>query len=249
MRNSSYWKALFRARAARPDLPGWAHSDRLTPAERHLIGASLQQFQLGEGSAGGGLRRRAINSVLAKSDPDFVESVELFIREEQRHSRDLGRFLDREGIRRLERHWVDGVFRRVRKLAGLELCLRALVTAEIVAVPYYTALRGATRSPLLRSICERILADEGDHLCYQAFHLMRLRASRRRCWPACEAVSWRLFLWGTLAVVWREHGRVLAAGGYGWTRFRRECGSLLAAVDSPGLRGFKLTPETGELIA
>jgi hypothetical protein len=249
MRTSSYWKALFGARAKRPDLPGWERSDRLTPTERHLIGASLQQFQLGEGSDGGGLRRRAMKSVLAESDPDFVESVELFIREEQRHSHDLRRFLDREGIGRLEQHWVDGVFRRVRKLAGLELCLRTLVTAEIIAVPYYTALRGATRSPLLRAICEQILADEGDHLCYQAFQLMRLRASRRPCWPACEAVLWRLFLWGALAVVWREHGRVLAAGGYSWTRFRRECESQLAAADSPRLRGFKLTPETGELIA
>jgi hypothetical protein len=249
MGTSSYWKVLFGARATRPDLPGWERRDRLTAMERQLIAASLQQFQLGEGSAGEGLRRRASNSILAKSDPDFIESVQLFIREEQRHSRDLGRFLDREGISRIKRHWVDGVFRRVRKLAGLELCLRALVTAEIIAVPYYTALRVATRSALLRAICEQILADEGDHLCYQAVHLMRLRASRRRCWPAGEALLWSLFLWGTLAVVWREHRRVLAAGGYGWTRFRRECESLLAAVDSPRLRGFKLTPETGELIA
>jgi hypothetical protein len=248
MRTSFYWKDLFGARATRPDLPGWERTDRLTASERQLIAGSLQQFQLGEGSGGGGLRRRAINSVLAESDPDFIGSLELFIQEEQRHSRDLGRFLDRENIRCLTGHWVDGVFRRVRKLAGLELCLRTLVTAEIIAVPYYTALRGATRSPLLRAICEQILADEGDHLCYQAFHLMRLRSSGRRR-PACEAALWKLFLWGALAVVWREHGRVLNAGGYGWTRFRRECEGLLSAVDSPRLRGFKLTPETGELIA
>ncbi len=249
MKTSSYWTALFGARANRPDLPAWEYSDRLTAVERQIIAVSLQQFQLGEGSDGGRLRRRAMKSALAESDPDFVESVELFIREEQRHNRDLGRFLDREGICRLDRHWVDDIFRCVRKLAGLELCLRALVTAEIVAVPYYTALRVATRSPLLRAICEQILADEGDHLCYQAFHLMRLRALRQRCWPAGEAILWRLFLWGTLAVVWREHGRVFVAGKYGWTRFRRECESLLAAVDSPRLRGFKLTPETGKLVA
>jgi hypothetical protein len=244
-----YWKGVFEARASRVDLPGWDCVERLTSAERQLIAASLPQFQLGEGAGGGGLRRRAMESALAQSDPDFVPSLQLFIQEEQRHSRDLGRFLQREGIRRLERHWVDGIFRRARKLAGLELCLRTLVTAEIVAVPYYTALHAATRSPLLRAICEQILADEGDHLCYQAFHLMRLRQSRRCRWPACEGFLWRLFLWGTLAVVWREHGRVFAAGRYGWTRFRRECERLLAAVDSPRLAGFKLTPETGELLA
>lgn len=246
---SSYWKSLFAARAERPELPGWNDSTRLTAAERRLVARSIQEFQLGEGTGGGSLWRRAVESGLAESDPDFIAALQLFIGEEQRHSRDLGRFLDREGIPRLERHWVYGAFRRVRRLAGLELCLRVLVTAEIIAVPYYSALRDATRSPLLRALCEQIVADEGDHLCYQAFNLMQLRAMRRGRAQGWERAAWRAFLRGTMAVVWREHGRVLSAGGYGWSRFRRECERLLDAVERPGLRGFELAARAGELIA
>jgi hypothetical protein len=225
------WKSFFRARAERPDLPGWDDTGRLTPEERRLIAPSIQQFQLGEGADGAGLRRRALESALAGADPGFIATLQLFIQEEQRHSRDLGRFLDREGIPRLERHWVDGVFRRVRRLAGLELCLTVLVTAEIIAVPYYKALGAATASPLLRAVCAQILADEQDHLLYQAFNLLRLRALRRRS-TRCETACWRLFLYGTMLVVWREHRRVLVAGGYFWTRFRKECDLLLDQVKS-----------------
>jgi hypothetical protein len=127
--------------------------------------------------------------------------------------------------------------------------LTVLTTAEIVAVPYYTALREATRSPLLQAICEQILADEGGHLSYQAFNLTLLRARRRRFWAAGEAALCRLFLVGTLVVVWQQHGRVFAAGGYSWTRLRRECERLLQAVESPCLRGFELAAEAGELLA
>jgi hypothetical protein len=228
---SSYWKSLFAARATRPDLPYRDDAPQLPPVERELIAASIQQFQLGEGADGSGLRRRAAQSALAKADPDFIPSLQLFIQEEQRHSRDLGRFLDREGIPRLKRHWVDGVFRRVRRLAGLELCLTVLVTAEIIAVPYYTGLAAATTSPLLQAICRQILADEADHLLYQAFNLSRLRMARRS-WRRCEMTACWMFLRGTLMVVWRGHGRVLRAGGYNWTQFRQECELLLANVMS-----------------
>jgi len=129
------------------------------------------------------------------------------------------------------------------------MCLRVLVTAEIIAVPYYSALREATKSPLLRALCEQILADEGDHLCYQAFNLRRLRTMRRASLGGWESTLWRVFLFGTMAVVWREHGRVLVAGGYRWGRFRRECERLLAAVEHPRLRGFELPAETRELLA
>src|SRR5207245_9502874 len=102
-------------------------------------------------------------------------SLELFIAEEQRHSAILGRFLDRERILRLTNHWLDSMFRRLRKLAGLEVCAMVLVTAEVLAVPFYQALRYATRSPLLRSICMRILCDEAAHLNYQALTLGLVR--------------------------------------------------------------------------
>ena len=189
----------------------------------------MQQFQLGKGSDGSGLIRRGHSSRLAALDSNFIPSLELFIREEQRHSRHLAGFLEREGVALLHQHWVDRVFRRVRKFAGLELCLRVLVMAEIVAVPYYTALERATGSELLQSICANSLADETDHLRFQAENLKRLQRSRRSL-PLMELVFWRCFQLATLLVVWREHGQVLRAGGYGWNSFRKECVRLLVAV-------------------
>ncbi len=56
--------------------------------------------------------------------------------------------------------------------------MRVLATAEVLAIPYYTALRDATGSPLLRSICCRILTEEAQHLRFQAFTFWRLGSRR-----------------------------------------------------------------------
>lgn len=223
------WAVFFSSRAANREMLPWAYPQSLSQAELQLVSASIQQFQLGEGSDGAGLIRRGRASRLAALDPNFMPSLEMFIKEEQRHSRHLAAFLEREGVPLLHQHWVDRVFRRVRRFAGLELCLRVLVMAEIVAVPYYTALERATSSALLQSICANILADESDHLRFQAENLKRLQTSRRAL-PAMELMFWRCFQLATLLVVWHEHGRVLRGGGYRWNSFRKECVRLLLAV-------------------
>jgi hypothetical protein len=229
------WRSLFSGKAS-PSFP-WSDEYLLTTSERELVGSSLQQFQLGEGSEGKGLKARARTSALATEDPDFLPALDLFIREEQRHSNDLGRFLDREGIPRLKHHWVDKAFRRARKLAGLELSLSVLVTAEIVAVPYYAALAGATGSPLLRAICIRILDDEMDHLRYQSHNLSRLRLLRRWHADFGEWMARSLLMFTALTIVWMEHHRLFRAGGYSWTRFRCECEVLLDDVSSGAIAG------------
>lgn len=225
------WTVLFSSRTGSRELLPWSHPRALTDSERRLVSGSIQQFQLGEGSDGSGLIRRGRASRLAALDANFISALELFIKEEQRHSRHLADFLEREGLGLLHHQWIDRVFRRVRKFAGLELCLRVLVMAEIVAVPYYAALERSTGSALLQYICANILADEADHLRFQAENLSRLQSSRRSL-PSVELVFWRCFQLATLLVVWREHGQVLQAGGYRWNSFRKECVRLLFAVSN-----------------
>ena len=228
--NSYDWLQLFAARLnCSASLP-WNDSYQLSVAEKQRVAASIQQFQLGEGSDGSGLVRRAQAALIAKLDSDFLPALELFIAEEQRHSRHLGTFMAKNEIPCLKKHWVDRVFRRVRKLAGLELCLHVLVTAEIVAVPYYTALGETTKSPLLKAICAQILHDEADHLRYQAENLVRLRALRRPWNRRVEVFFWRLFMLGTLQVVWRHHAKVLRSGGRGYCAFIAQCLRLLSSV-------------------
>lgn len=238
------WVFLFSSRTDSRELLPWSHPRALTDSELRLVSASIQQFQLGEGSDGSGLIRRGRASRLAALDPNFLPSLELFIQEEQRHSRHLAHFLQREGVDLLQQHWVDRVFRRVRKFAGLELCLRVLVMAEIVAVPYYTALERATGSTLLQGICANILTDEADHLRFHAENLKRLQ-SARRSFPYLELAFWRSFQLATLLVVWREHGKVLCAGGYAWNTFRKECVRLLIALSH---NEFQMLVEKGRVL-
>ena len=202
----------------------WECPYHLTPEEKRRISASIQQFQLGESSDGKGLLRRGWAHGRATSDPYFAAALALFIREEQRHSAYLGRFMDREGISCLSGHWIDNVFRRLRSLGGLESCIRTLVTAEVIAVPYYRALRDATESPLLQAICDLILADEAQHLRYQAHNLARL-GRQRAAWVArlCDAAQ-RGFLLTTLTVVCLSHRNVFRAAGL---RYSRLCAGAL----------------------
>lgn len=197
-------------------------SPQLSESERRLITPSIQQFQLGEGSRGQRLLERGQKFGRRAGDPLFAGALELFIREEQQHSAYLAAFMDSQGIPLLGRHWVDSVFRVLRGLAGLELSLTVLVTAEIIALPYYRALRAATNSPVLKLICTRILEDEANHLKFQASMLARVSAPRRQQVQLAGTEAHRLFLLGTLLVVWRGHGRVFAAAGYDFRRFSEE---------------------------
>lgn len=203
------------------DLP-WDHPHRLSMAERRAIASSVQQFQLGEGSDGHHFIRLAERYAADSGDRDYVEALRLFIAEEQRHSRDLGRFLDQEGIPRLARHWTDGVFRRIRRLMGLDLCVSVLVTAEIIARVYYQALREATSSPVLRRLCDQILRDEAAHVAFQCGMLHRLRAGRSGPVRALAAWAQRGFMLGTMGVVWLCHYRVYHAAGYSLFRYAGE---------------------------
>lgn len=217
-------------------------SVQLTAKELSIVTKSIQQFQLGEGSRGQRLLQRGRKYGRAVNDPYFADALDLFIKEEQQHSRYLDAFLESQSIPVVSRNWVDTIFRRLRGLAGLELSLTVLVTAEIIAVPYYRALRSATGSAILKMICTRILEDEANHLKFQASMLARVRAARLGLLQHALSATHRLFLLGTLAVVWREHRAVLKAGNYDLQRFRREavfeffCWDLSCRELSAGVR-------------
>ncbi len=200
--------------------PMW--SAQLTKTEKFIIAKSIQQFQLGEGSKGQRLLNRGKKYSQEAGDPFFAAALALFIKEEQQRSFYLAAFMESQGIPRVTRHWVDTVFRRLRGLAGLELSLTVLVTAEIIAIPCYRALRDATGSPTLKMICRRILEDEAAHLRYQASMLRRVSSRRSPATQRATAKLHRQFMRGTIALVWIEHRRVFEAAGYDFRRFKEE---------------------------
>ncbi len=232
-----HWCDHFQDNRPRPREIPWDDLYRLSRAELGAVAPSIRQFQLGEWARGRGLLRRASADPRVASAPGFLDALRLFIAEEQRHSAILGRFLDREGIPWLEAHWVDRVFRALRKLAGLETCLAVLVTAEILAMPFYQALRDATRSPLLRAICRRILCDESSHLDFQAATLALLRRPLAARVRSLHGALHRALYRATALLVWRQHEKVFHAAGWRFARYWRETSRGFARFEAAVARG------------
>lgn len=229
---SKTWCARLVANSSASDNLPWNDCYSLSASERRAIQKSIQQFQLGEGSEGRRLLDRGDAYSHVVGDPHFREALALFVKEEQRHSGHLLRFMLRQEIPAVTKHWVDTVFRLLRGLAGLELSLRVLVTAEIIAVPYYRALGRATKSNLLHAISAKILQDEATHLKFQASMLSRLARGRSPLYRTLLCRAQRLFLIGTCCVVWVDHRSVFAAANYRLRGFLREALSELSDLEA-----------------
>lgn len=83
------------------------------------------------------------------------------------------------------------------------------------------AIRLATRSQVLRAICEQILADEVPHIRFQCERLAILHRSRPAPLRALTMAVHRICFTGITLAVWVGHRRALRAGGYHFSRFWR----------------------------
>jgi hypothetical protein len=222
VRSSTEWLGHFeRNRGVLFDIP-WSCGPELRAEERRALARSIAEFQRGESSEGRHLIHYAEAYARKRGDPEYALAVKLFIAEEQRHARDLARFLDLNGLPLARRSLVDSAFRRLRNLLStLEVSIAVLILAEIVAQVYYGALQQATSSRILVRLCEQILLDEACHVQFQAEQLGRLRAGRGRVLYGVTMVGQRLVFLCTCLVVWLFHAQAFRCGGYGRTRFWR----------------------------
>jgi len=199
----------------------WQSQYGLTPEERRTISHSISVFQLGESSEGNHFMEVARKYAEKKGDPFLAEALRHFLREEQRHARDLGRFMLQNEIAFANHHWTDYVFRFLRKLWNLEICIAVLLVAELVAKVYYKALRNTTRSPALRQICAQLLRDEMRHVQFQTGLLCDMRKHHSPWRNHNQDAIYRCFFATTLLVVWVGHSSVLRAGGYRFKTYWR----------------------------
>src|SRR5262245_49859980 len=170
VQHSLAWGGHFRRNAVEQrDIP-WHEATRLSDDQRRILIPSLQDFQLGESSDGRQGLARAAAYGQRIGDPHYAETMRLFFAEENRHAAYLARYLQIQDEPLIARSWTDFVFRRVRRLMGLETLLTVLLTVELIAEVYYRAIRNATRCPALRAICDQILRDEKNHV---QFHVER----------------------------------------------------------------------------
>ena len=224
---SRQWLGYYRQNADAKDAIPWEAGAELTDDERQAIAASVQGFQLGESSEGRHLYQCAEAWGSRNDDSDYAPCIGLFIAEEQRHARDLGRFMDLNGIPRIRKALSDTAFRSLRRVAGLEVSIEVLVTAEVIAQVYYAALREATSSQVLRALCDRILRDEEEHVRFQSERLALVAKDYGYLRLALRRAGQRGLMMATLFIVWAAHRRAYRAGGYTFGRFAWETWGVL----------------------
>jgi hypothetical protein len=213
------WLEYFEGNAAASRDLADTTGDSLALEEKHCIAASIAAFQLGEYSEGRSLMRGAKRFAQLTSNPFLERITRLFIAEEQNHAMTLGRFMAAHGIPLIKKNWTDDVFRCLRKPVGFELSVTVLITAEIISLVYYQALRASTNCQVLKRICTRILAEELMHVTYESQLLNRIRCEHNPLHRfSIRALHTILFL-GTTLVVYYDHRSVLTRGGYGMRRF------------------------------
>jgi hypothetical protein len=217
------WLTCFERRALQaPAAPGSA-DDRLSVQERNRIARSIATFQLGELSEGRTLMALARRHAAKHECPALVGITECFIREEQRHAATLHSFMQDNEIPPLRRNWTHGAFRTLRGLAGFELAITVLITAELIGIQYYRALLNSTRCRRLRSICSLFMQDEALHVAYESELLLALRRHRAPPLRALTTLAHGIFHAITALAVYVDHRRVLGHAGYTVVSFLRTC--------------------------
>src|SRR5258708_28931945 len=141
MYTSNHWIGHFKANALEKRVH-WNILPTITPNEIVTVLPSLQAWQLGETSEGRHLIAASEKYAHKIADPKYVDAVRLFIKEEQKHGNNLGRYLDSIGQARIKQDWGDTLFRKVRYFnTNMEIWTLAVIVVESTAQIFYQALK------------------------------------------------------------------------------------------------------------
>jgi len=149
--------------------------------------------------------------------------MELFIREERRHAELLREFMTDHFMPVRDHAWTDAVFRGIRRLAGFELYLHALIGAELIGSAYYRALERATGCKRLKVLCRTLVADELAHIGFESELLRELQTQRQAALRSFIRTLHRAVFTCASAFVWATHRGVLRKSGYGVIAFVQTC--------------------------
>jgi hypothetical protein len=212
------WLAYFEGNARDDRAPGTALAAEVPEALRGALAASLGRFQLGE-SAGGKIHEEMDSLADLSLDQPTRRSIQLYIEEEWRHSRELAMVIGALGGRLLTSHWTNGAFTACRRLLGLRTKMMTLAAAEVVGIVYYRALASHAGSSALGTSLRRIAHEEALHLDFQAAFFEHTISLRARWWQAPDRVLLKALMGGiltaALAVLLLDHGRLLTRLGVG----------------------------------
>ena len=196
---------------------------RLPEHLRVPLAASLATFQLGESGTGSRLRRYAREVAPLENFRGYQRAIDLFVAEEQSHSRLLARTVEHLGGKLLTKQWTNSIFRRLRFLVNLEFAIQVLLTAELIAEVYFGTLYLRCNDPVVKKVSHKLLRDEMKHLDFQRDFLSERVASFNPLGRKLWGLQFQLIHATTAAVVAWDHRKVLLALGISPAAFRQRC--------------------------
>ena len=204
----------------------WENGVRVEPHLRAPLVRSLQKFQLGESGEGRNLKRHAKET----GDTLYASAIDLFIKEEQEHSRLMAKILRELNAPLLKSDWSDWCFVSMRHLFGLHQELMVLLLPEMIAKRYFRALHEGTRDPVLRAVFAQIAQDEDGHLAFHIEYLHRAFKKMPFSRRMLVLILWRLVFRVTCIAVMLDHRGVLRASGTKSREFWEDCGQIFDEV-------------------
>lgn len=214
----SIWLAYFEANARDDRAPALGLYAEVAAELRAPLAVSLGRFQLGE-SAGGKIHEEIATHPDPALDAPTRRSVQLYIEEEWRHSRELSMLVTGLGGTLQTAHWTNGAFTTCRRILGLRTKMMTLAIAEVVGIVYYRGLARGVGSPALATALCRIANEESQHLDFQAAFFDRALELT----PAWQRGAYRLLLRGLMVSILAaailalllDHRAVLRRAGVG----------------------------------
>ncbi|SOD11650.1 ferritin-like domain-containing protein [Pedobacter xixiisoli] len=225
MQNSQNWLQYFSENLKKQRID-WTIAPELTLTERQHILKSLQAWQLGETSDGSNLINAAKKYARKLNDDNYVEAIRLFIKEEQKHGNNLGKYIDLIGEKRIKKNWGDSLFRKFRGLyTDMESWTIAVITVENAAQVFYQCLKDATNCKLLKQICTDILIDEAPHIRFQMERLAIIYSDKNKFIRLLSYCGYSIFYFSTTLVVWHAHKKLFRAGKVDFRKYWRKMSS------------------------
>jgi hypothetical protein len=219
MKTTNEWIEHFRKNALQIRV-NWNTKPTINRKELRRVLPSLQAWQLGETSEGKHLIAASEKYAFKISDPQYLTAVKLFIKEEQKHGNNLGKYLDKIGEPRIKQNWGDTLFRKVRYFnTNMELWTLAVLVVESTAQLFYQSLKNATSCMLLKEICKDILIDEAYHIHFQTERLTILYENKSPFSKRWRQPAYKLFFFLVSQLVWFAHSRLFKAGGLSYHRY------------------------------
>jgi hypothetical protein len=198
----------------------WTITPKLSETEKNAILASLQAWQLGETSDGKNLLKAVEKFAIRYKNFEYIKATQLFIKEEQKHGNNLGKYLDLIGEKRIKKNWGDSLFRYVRYFnTDIEIWTFTVIVVESTAQLFYHSLKEATQCMLLKQICTDILIDEAHHIKFQYERLQQIYDSKSAFGKSIAKPVYFICFYVIILTVWLGHQRLFMAGGNSFEKY------------------------------